>query len=78
MRAAADGYACHAGERHRDSVLQGIAATLEAWIVQVKREKAVYHTLNKCRCEACLHICACDLLFGPQYSSFYHCRCCPS
>jgi V-type H+-transporting ATPase subunit a len=38
-----------AGERHRDGVLQGIAAALEAWILQVKREKAVYHTLNKCR-----------------------------
>ena len=36
-----------AGERHRENVLQGIAASLEGWAVQVKREKAVYHTLNK-------------------------------
>ncbi len=39
-----------AGERHRDNVLQSIGANLEGWSVQVKREKAVYHTLNKCRC----------------------------
>lgn len=28
-------------------MLQSIAASLEGWAVQVKREKAVYHTLNK-------------------------------
>lgn len=28
-------------------MLQGIAASLEGWAVQVKREKAIYHTLNK-------------------------------
>ena len=39
--------ACVAGERHRENVLQSIAASLEGWAVQVKREKAVYHTLNK-------------------------------
>ena len=39
-----------AGERHRDNVLQSIGANLEGWSVQVKREKAIYHTLNKCRC----------------------------
>ena len=37
------------GERHRDNVLQSIGANLEGWSVQVKREKAIYHTLNKCR-----------------------------
>eukprot|EP00891_Asterochloris_glomerata_P009677 jgi/Astpho2/9677/Aster-03937 len=36
-----------AGERHREGVLQGIAVNLEDWTVQVKREKAIYHTLNK-------------------------------
>ncbi len=35
------------GERHRENVLQSIAASLEGWAVQVKREKAIYHTLNK-------------------------------
>ena len=28
-------------------MLQSIAASLEGWAVQVKREKAIYHTLNK-------------------------------
>lgn len=37
-----------AGERHRDNVLQTLGATLQAWINQVKREKAIYHVLNKC------------------------------
>jgi hypothetical protein len=37
-----------AGERHRDNVLQMIGATLKAWVIQVKREKAIYHVLNKC------------------------------
>ena len=37
-----------AGERHRDNVLQAIGASLEAWVSQVKREKAVYHVLNMC------------------------------
>ena len=36
-----------AGERQRDTVLQSIALNLEAWSVQVKREKGVYYTLNK-------------------------------
>ena len=36
-----------AGERHRESVLQSIAANLEGWTLEVKRETAVYHTLNK-------------------------------
>ncbi|KAK9862645.1 hypothetical protein WJX84_005113 [Apatococcus fuscideae] len=36
-----------AGERHRESVLQSIAANLEGWTREVKRETAVYHTLNK-------------------------------
>lgn len=38
---------CSAGERQREAVLQTVAANLEAWTRQVKREKAVYHTLNK-------------------------------
>ena len=37
-----------AGERHRDNVLQAIGASLEAWVSQVKREKAIYHVLNMC------------------------------
>ncbi len=37
-----------AGERHRDNVLQAIGSSLEAWVTQVKREKAVYHVLNMC------------------------------
>ena len=36
-----------AGERQRDVALQGIALNLEAWSIQVKREKGVYYTLNK-------------------------------
>lgn len=36
-----------AGTRHRDTVLAGIAAEFEAWALKVKREKAIYHTLNK-------------------------------
>lgn len=36
-----------AGERHRDTVLQSIAVNLAAWTTQVKREKGIYHTLNK-------------------------------
>ena len=39
---------CAAGERHRDNVLQAIGSSLEAWVTQVKREKAVYHVLNMC------------------------------
>lgn len=35
------------GERQRESVLEQIASNLEGWTVQVKHEKAVYHTLNK-------------------------------
>ncbi|PNW76575.1 hypothetical protein CHLRE_11g467705v5 [Chlamydomonas reinhardtii] len=36
-----------AGARHRRALLQTLAASLEAWSTQVRREKAVYHTLNK-------------------------------
>ena len=36
-----------AGERQREGVLQNVAANLEDWTRQVKREKSVYHTLNK-------------------------------
>ncbi|PNH05344.1 Vacuolar proton ATPase a3 [Tetrabaena socialis] len=36
-----------AGERHRKALLQSIAADLEGWATLVRREKAVYHTLNK-------------------------------
>ena len=36
-----------AGERHRESVLQNIAANLDGWTVQTKQETAIYHTLNK-------------------------------
>lgn len=35
------------GERHRESVLQNIAANLDGWTVQTKQETAIYHTLNK-------------------------------
>ena len=35
------------GERHRESVVQSIAANLDGWTREVKRETAVYHTLNK-------------------------------
>ncbi|GBG69770.1 hypothetical protein CBR_g4601 [Chara braunii] len=34
------------GEEHRTSVLNSIGYQLEQWIVLVRREKAVYHTLN--------------------------------
>lgn len=33
--------------RHRENVLQGIASNLKTWSIQVKREKSVYHQLNK-------------------------------
>jgi len=33
--------------RHRENVLQGIASNLKTWCIQVKREKSVYHQLNK-------------------------------
>lgn len=33
-------------------MLQSIATNLEAWTVLVKREKAVYHTLNKLSVDA--------------------------
>jgi V-type H+-transporting ATPase subunit a len=36
-----------AGERRRDAVLKDIAINLEEWTVMVRKEKAVYHTLNK-------------------------------
>jgi V-type H+-transporting ATPase subunit a len=36
-----------AGERHREGVLQQLGLCLEDWAGQVKREKAIYHTLNK-------------------------------
>ncbi|KAG2486272.1 hypothetical protein HYH03_015096 [Edaphochlamys debaryana] len=36
-----------AGERHRKALLQTIAANLDEWATLVRREKAVYHTLNK-------------------------------
>eukprot|EP00879_Flechtneria_rotunda_P014171 GHRR01014808.1.p1 GENE.GHRR01014808.1~~GHRR01014808.1.p1 ORF type:complete len:648 (+),score=178.01 GHRR01014808.1:407-2350(+) len=36
-----------AGERHREAVLQNIAFNLDQWATQVRREKAIYHTLNK-------------------------------
>ena len=39
--------AAYAGERQRDSVLQSLALNLETWSIQVKREKGVYHMLNK-------------------------------
>ena len=29
-------------------MLQAIGASLEAWVSQVKREKATYHVLNMC------------------------------
>ena len=35
-----------AGHRHRDNVLTSVGYQLEAWTELVKREKAVYHTLN--------------------------------
>ncbi|PSC76142.1 V-type proton ATPase subunit a3-like isoform A [Micractinium conductrix] len=36
-----------AGDRLREGVLQAIALTLDAWSIQVRREKGIYHTLNK-------------------------------
>ncbi|EFN56991.1 hypothetical protein CHLNCDRAFT_34870 [Chlorella variabilis] len=36
-----------AGDRLREGVLQAIALNLDAWSVQVRREKGIYHTLNK-------------------------------
>jgi len=36
-----------AGTRQRETVLSQISVNLRDWIVQVGREKAVYHTLNK-------------------------------
>lgn len=36
-----------AGERRRDVVLREIAYHLEDWTLMVRKEKAVYHTLNK-------------------------------
>ncbi|KAL4446730.1 hypothetical protein ABPG77_007974 [Micractinium sp. CCAP 211/92] len=36
-----------AGDRLREGVLQAISLNLEAWSIQVRREKGIYHTLNK-------------------------------
>lgn len=36
-----------AGERHREAFLQNIAFALDHWTTLVRREKAIYHTLNK-------------------------------
>lgn len=36
-----------AGERHREGVLQSLSHHAEDWTLQVRREKAIYHTLNK-------------------------------
>mmetsp|Transcript_13607 Transcript_13607/g.33435 ORF Transcript_13607/g.33435 Transcript_13607/m.33435 type:complete len:874 (-) Transcript_13607:923-3544(-) len=36
-----------AGDLHRTTVLQGAATNLDQWTTLVRREKAVYHTLNK-------------------------------
>lgn len=36
-----------AGRRHRTAVLGNLASSLNAWITVVRREKAVYHTLNQ-------------------------------
>jgi V-type H+-transporting ATPase subunit a len=41
-----------AGDRHREVVLQQIALNLDAWATQVRREKAIYHTLNKLSMDA--------------------------
>ncbi len=35
------------GDRHREGVLQQIAFSLDGWAARVRREKAIYHTLNK-------------------------------
>ena len=36
-----------AGERLRETVLRGAAAEIEGWNRRVRREKGIYHTLNK-------------------------------
>jgi hypothetical protein len=36
-----------AGSRRRDNVLEHLALSIESWITVVRREKAVYHTMNK-------------------------------
>jgi hypothetical protein len=36
-----------AGERRREAMLREIGYSLEDWVVMVRKEKAVYHTLNK-------------------------------
>ena len=36
-----------AGERRRDTVLKEIAFNLDEWTMMVRKEMAVYHTLNK-------------------------------
>ncbi len=36
-----------ASGRHRDALLQELAKNLDYWTTVVRREKAVYHTLNK-------------------------------
>ena len=36
-----------AGERRREAVINAIARGLEGWTLLVRREKAVYHTMNK-------------------------------
>ena len=36
-----------AGERRREAVINSIAQGLEGWTTLVRREKAVYHTMNK-------------------------------
>lgn len=36
-----------AGTRYRGGLLSTLGASLEGWSLQVLREKAVYHTLNK-------------------------------
>lgn len=46
-----------AGQRQREVVLQNIAVNLEAWTVQVKHEKAVYHTLNKLSVDVTRKVC---------------------
>ena len=46
-----------AGERHRSALLQNIAGSLEAWTLQVKREKGVYHTLNKLSVDVTRKVC---------------------
>jgi len=36
-----------AGDMHRQNVLTGVAQNLESWTLLVRKEKAIYHTLNK-------------------------------